>query len=148
MKFLTEESPAKVMALLGVTLTSMAFLFGVSVSNANFQKTEVALSNPFDPSNVVAVLDNATNAYSKFVAANFTQPLKSDLAFYRDTGHWIIDNSDQQILAMTGLSSLAVYHDPQAPEVAGAYTDVASSDYQSISQGYEPIGLFQVLGVQ
>lgn len=149
MKFLTEESPAKVISLLGVALTSMAFLFGVTLTNANFQGTETAVVSPFDPSNVVAMMDNASAGYSNFLQANLFRPAESDFAYLQDTGRWIIGNSDQQILAYTGLSSLAQVDEPAAGQVAGAYTDVASSQqYQPADNSYGSIGLFQFLGIQ
>lgn len=122
---MTEETPAKVMTLLGVALSSMFFLFVVTFTNASFQQTETSFPNPFAPEKVMAALDGAANSYSNFVAANLTRPLMSDLAFYKANVDWVIDNSDQQILALAGLQPLADANYNQrsyAPQVAGAYT--------------------------
>lgn len=121
---MTEETPAKVMTLLGVALSSMFFLFAVTITNASFQQTETSFPDPFAPEKIVAVLDNTANSYSNFIAANLTQPLQSDLAFYKANFDWVIDNSDEQILAIVGLQQLADvnYNQPSAaPQVAGTY---------------------------
>src|SRR5882724_8761398 len=79
--FLTEETPAKVIGLLSVALTSMFFLFVVTASNADFSGAK----NPFpqgpSPANVVAVLDVASNSYSNFLNANLISPVGQQVAF-------------------------------------------------------------------
>ncbi len=127
MKFLTEETPAKVMSLAGVALFSMFFLLGASASNASFAGMENQLPNPFAPEKVVAVIDSAANSYSNFLAMNLFEPVKADYAMYKDNASWVMDNSSESIVAIAGLQKFvepASYQSvPQGPAVAGAYTE-------------------------
>lgn len=109
----------------------MFFLFAVAYSNANFQNTEVAFPDTFNPERVVAALDNTANAYSKVVAYDVVEPWQQSYAIMKDNVDYIIDNSDEQILALTGLSSLASVPEtnPASAQVAGAFTQQAYSDY-------------------
>ena len=148
---MTNETPGKIFALLGVALTSMAFLFVVTATNASFSGTEPGsgsqLLSMFNPDKVMAVLDNVSASYSHFLAVNLFQPARQDALALRDTGRWIIDNTDTQILAAVGLSSLAKVDDQ--PQVAGAFTQVASAHEEPVSKiSYQQIGLFQFLGIQ
>ena len=145
-KMMTEESPAKVMGLLGVSLFSLAFLFAVSMTNASFSGTPVALpdfgpqgvvamisSDPMGPQHVMPVVDEVASAYSNFVHQNLTGPVQESVAFaqanftFRDDFAWVIDNSDYAIVDMTGLQGLVPnLPSPQAHpapgSVAGAFT--------------------------
>jgi hypothetical protein len=122
---MTEETPAKVLGLLGVALTSMFFLFTVTVSNANFTQTQNAFPDPFSPAKVMAFLDNTSNSYSNFVNANLVQPAQNDYAIYQYNLKYVIDEAGPSILAYTGLSSYAentAYQAQATPQVAGAFT--------------------------
>jgi len=126
---MTKETPAKVLSLLMVSVMSLSFLFGVSVTNASFSGTEYPVSDPFAPEKVVAMLDRAAAGYDRFLAANLFQPVRSDLAFAADNIKWVIDESADPILAMTGLTDIAsvqyyqnMDYAKNAPKVAGAYT--------------------------
>lgn len=126
-----QETPERVMGLLGVALTSMFFLFAVATTNANFSNVENPFPNPFSPDKIMASLDNVSNSYSNFVA-DMSTPMVQSLAILQDNVHYIIDNSDEQILAITGLSSLAAV--PQdasfgSGHVAGASTQIVYSKY-------------------
>lgn len=127
---MTEESPQKVLSLLGVALVSMSFLFAVTITNASFTKTEMPLPDVFGPQNVVSVLDGAANDYSNFVTAYLVQPAQSDLAYFvssvNQNAAWVMDNADEKIVALARLDYLT--QQPASPEVrtpghvAGAYT--------------------------
>ena len=135
------------MGLLGVALTSMFFLFAVATTNANFSNAENPFPNPFSPDKVMASLDNVANSYSNFVA-DMSTPMVQSLAILQDNVHYIIDNSDEQILAITGLSSLAqVPQDlPANSQVAGASTQqVYSSYYPSSEGGFNIVSLFSLV---
>ena len=129
-KFMMKETPAKVMGLLGTAVVSMAFLFAVTVTDASFAGTPKAVPDPFGPSAVTSVIDQAAGSYSQFLSAYLFQPAQSDLAYFagswQDNVAWVIDNADQSIIAMTGLERLAQL--PPSPQVtrsgsvAGAYT--------------------------
>ena len=71
---MTEETPAKVLSLLGVALVSMSFMFAVTVSNASFTQVYNPMPDIFAPANVMAVLDNVSNSYSNFVYAQLVRP--------------------------------------------------------------------------
>jgi hypothetical protein len=125
------ETPERVLSLLGVALTSMFFLFAFATTNSNFSKAENPFPDTFSPEKIMASLDNVSNSYSKFIA-DMSTPMVQSLAIAQDNVHYIIDNSDEQILSLTGLSSLAqVPQDAQASNghVAGASTQVVYSKY-------------------
>lgn len=132
---LTRETPGKVLSLLGAALFSVAFLFSVSASNASFERVEVPLPNPFSGENVMAVIDNAAGAYSKFAQINFIEPLMADYKIYGDNLAYVFKESG--LAYMLGVERLAGAEDNniQAPkaQVAGAYTE--SKPYKAGSFG-------------
>ena len=136
---MTQETPAKILSLLGVAVTSMFFLFAVSVSNANFSQTERPLPQIVDSNQVVAMLDSAANGYDKFVQKNLVDPGVASYAMAQDNINYRIDNADTSILAYTGLSSLAEISPSQSTQaraqVAGAYTEVVISKYYPEQSG-------------
>ena len=140
-----EETPAKVMGLLGVSLFSLAFLFAVSLTNASFRGTETQLPSPFSPDKVVALLnhdpfgpehvmpglDKVASSYSNFVHQNVTGPAQESFAFmdysFQQNYAWVMDNSDTQIVALAGLQSLVTQPPtpmahPAPGSVAGAFS--------------------------
>jgi len=123
-EYLIEETPEKVMSWLGVALSSLFLLFMVTLTNASFSGMERPIADPFSPAKIMATVDRVSNSYSEFLNAYLFQPAAQDVAFYRDNIHWVIDNSDMQILSAVGLQSLARVDDESlsAPRVAGAYT--------------------------
>lgn len=143
---MTEETPAKVFSLLGVALTSMFFLFAVSVTNASFEKTETTFPTAFNPEVVVATLDVAANSFSKFVQTNLVEPGIQSYAIGQDNINYIIDEAAPDILAYTGLTELAEVStqtgEVYVPQVAGASTQIVESKYYP-AQG--DVGLFSLL---
>ena len=137
---MTEETPAKVLSLLGVSLASMFFLFAVAFTSASFEKQQFAFPDPFNPSRVLATLDQSANSYSRFVAVNMVQPAQESYAVWQDTVAYVIDNADESILAITGLTPLAEVPENQ-PKVAGAYIQAPPSEYQ-------PIEMFKIFGIR
>lgn len=120
---MTQETPAKVLSLLGVSLASMFFLFAVAFTNASFERQQIAFPDPFNSDKVMAELDSAANSYSRFVSVNLIQPGEQSYAILQDTVAYVIDNADYQILAYTGLTPLV--EPEQQPKVAGAYIQAA-----------------------
>jgi hypothetical protein len=149
---MTQETPARVFSLLGVALTSMFFLFAVTVTNANFSQTEKPFPAVFNPDNVMAVLDNVSSSYSRFVDVNLIQPAKQDYAFYADNVSYIMDEASPSILAFTGLTGLAEASsslpEQAQPQVAGAYTQSYDTGYSSIVEGFNVDTLYSVLMMQ
>jgi hypothetical protein len=132
---MTYETPGKVITLLTMAMVSMFALFVVTVTNASFSGAETPFPDPFAPQKVVALLDNVSHNYSQFLAENLFAPTKADFALYHDNASWVIDESADSVLAITGLSDLASVQYYQnldqaryTPRVAGAYTD---REYQS-----------------
>jgi len=125
-KFLTYESPAKVMSLVGVSLFSMAFLFSVASTDASFSGTYGHISDPFAVGNVVSVIDNASQSYSNFLAVNFIEPIAKDYKIYGENIAWI--SSQSGLTAFLGLEG--INNNPNrfaqggtsSGEVAGAFT--------------------------
>jgi hypothetical protein len=141
-KVLTEESPAKVMGLLGVALCSMAFMLGVSLTNASFEGTEIALADPFAPEKVVALVDNVAAGYSEFLAVNLIQPLSADYEIYADNLAWLFEESGMQYaLGLENVNTDYVAQEQQG-QVAGAYT----SNYQSSPGAVSVDTLTKLLG--
>jgi hypothetical protein len=141
-KFLTEESPAKVMSLLGVALSSMFFLFAVTVSSPGFGvQQQNPFPDPFAPAKVMAVLDNTSNSYSNFLNAYLFEPAGQQVAFLQDNASFIADNAGPQISQMLGLNRVAQAYSPGV--VAGASTQVVYSDYYPASGG--SLGVFSFL---
>lgn len=138
---MTHETPAKVMSLLGIALTSMALLFAVSATNADFSGTRVAVADPFSADKVVAVLDNTSAAYNRFLSANLFQPLGQTYALVSDNVGWISSNAHDGFVAMVGLQQPSVLPQTNAPlvgRVAGAHTS-------SVQQQSQQSGVFDVV---
>lgn len=140
---MTEETPAKVASLLGVALSSMFMLLAVSMTQASFQGTEVAMADPFSPAKVMSVLDNTSADYSMFLQRNLFTPVKNDLAFYQDTGSWIIDNSDMAIVKSLGLEKFA-QADVGEPKVAGAFIDATMPQQAYV----RPMTFLELIGLK
>jgi hypothetical protein len=125
--FLTQETPGKVMALLGASLFSMAFLFAVTISNSSMDKVYNPIPDPFSAGKVVAFLDNTSKSYSDFLAVNLFNPEKQSVALAADNINYIGDSLSDSMLAFVGgpqaLLPEPVYT-PVRPLVAGAYTSV------------------------
>jgi hypothetical protein len=90
---LTQETPGKVFALLGVAMFSMAFMLGVALSDASFEKQYAALPNPFALDNVVSSIDNAAYAYSGFLQDNLFSPLAVQMDVLKDNAGFVAENS-------------------------------------------------------
>ena len=121
---MTEETPGKILSLLGVSCTSLLFLFAVSFSNASFERTQDVFPDPFNPSNVVSALDNTAASYSHFLAVNLFAPAVAQAAIVTDTTAWIADN-----LGIEVQSSQQFAEGPSLGRVAGATTIMPESAY-------------------
>lgn len=132
MHALVDETPAKVVSLLGAALASLAFLFLVSATDAGFQGTLAQIPDPFSPQEIVAVVDNAAASYSSFLATNLIQPAQADYALAAENISWTASSAKDGALAMIGATP-ALPENP-APlanrgtgRVAGASTDKPKS---------------------
>jgi hypothetical protein len=150
-KYMMNETPAKVISLLGVALTSLAFLFAVTVTDANFSKVQVQFPDPFNPEKVMAVLDTAANSYSTFVAMNLVEPAKKDFAVAADNISWVSQNAKDGAVAMLGITqdqqpySSGVAQNGTTPQVAGAVT---TRPYRKDSGGFSINSLMAILSIQ
>jgi hypothetical protein len=108
---------------------------------------ENQVPDPFSPGKIMAVLDSVSHSYSRFVAVNVTEPAQVSFNVARDNVRWVVDNSDQQVLAYTGLSSLAQVPaapaEPARPQVAGAVT-YSPSIHDSIVSVQSLYGLLRI----
>jgi hypothetical protein len=138
---MTQETPAKVLSLLGISLVSMAFMFAVTISNASFTQVYNPVPDIFGPSKVVAALDNVSNSYSNFVYAQFVRPEAPEYAMAADNLAFIGQNAGSQISNFLGLGQQNVYAD--RPEVAGESTEIVTSNLYPSSGG--GMGLFSLL---
>ncbi len=145
-KLMTQETPAKVMGLLAVALSSMFFLLAVTVTNANFTQTQNTFPDPFGPAKVMAMVDNVSNGYSNFLSTNLFEPAQNSYAIYQYNLKYIIDNAGPSIVAITGLQSVAYnsYAAP-TPQVLGASTQSANSYYSSSGGGFSIDSLYALL---
>ena len=138
---MTHETPAKVLSLLGVALVSMSFMFAVTVSNASFTQVYNPIPDILGPAKVMAVLDNVSNSYSKFVYAQLVRPEAPGYAMAADNLAYIGQEAGSQISGYLGLGAQSVYS--LRPQVAGASTRVIVSKYYPSSGG--GTGLFSLL---
>lgn len=90
---LTEETPGKVMGLLGAALFSLALMLGVSMSDMSFNKMYSPIPDPFGPSSVISAFDHFSAGYSSLVNENFLQPLAQDYKVYADNLGFIAQES-------------------------------------------------------
>jgi len=139
---MTEETPVKVLSLLGVALVSMSFMFAVTVSNASFTQVYNPVPDIFAPAKVMAVLDNVSNSYSNFVYAQLVRPEAPEYAMAADNLAYIGQEAVPQISNYLGLDTQKVY--AIRPQVAGASTEVIISKYYPATSG-GGLGLFSLL---
>jgi hypothetical protein len=124
-EFLHEETPSKVLSLLGVAMFSLAFMFTVSVSEASFSQTYVSLPDPFGPESVVATVDHTAAGYTSFLNAYLLEPTKQDLSQATEGLAWIWDNSKEDVVVALGLDGVTGVYKDTTGTVAGAYTSIA-----------------------
>ena len=142
--FFVQETPGKVMSLLGAAMFSMFLLFGVSLTNANFVNTENSMPDVFAPTNVVSFIDQVSADYSQFVYT-LAAPAEQSYALAADNLSFIIDEASPSILAYTGLTELADIDRVNSvlPQVAGAYTEQVSyasaNDSLSVDKLYDTL---------
>ncbi len=139
---MTEETPAKVLSLLGVALVSMSFMFAITVSNASFTQVYSPIPDTLGPAKVMAVLDKVSNSYSKFVYAQLIRPEAPGYALAADNLAFIGQGAGSQISNYLGLGTQNVY--TARPQVAGASTEVIISKYYPAASG-GGLGLFSLL---
>ena len=123
--FLTEETPGKVMGLVGASLFSLALMLGVSMTDASFSGTQMALVDPFAPEKIMAVVDTAAASYSNLLTINFIQPLVADYKIYGENLSWLAEESG--IAYAMGFESVDSQNASVAlvslePRVAGVYS--------------------------
>lgn len=122
--FLTDETPGKVLGLLGASLVSLSFLFAVSMSNASFSAVYNPLPDPLAPQNVMAVLDNVSHDYAMFINTNLTVPAQQSYALAADNIAFIGQNASYEVASYFGQQDGLF---TVKPMVAGAYTQVSNS---------------------
>ncbi len=106
-EFLNQETPGKVFALLGTSLLTLAFLFGVSLADASFAGASKPLPDLFGPAKVMAVLDTASNSYSKFVASYIVKPGAQDYGVAADNLSWVFGNAGEELGRLLSVRSAA-----------------------------------------
>jgi hypothetical protein len=124
-EFLHEETPGKILSLLGAAMFSLAFLFTVSVSEASFSGSYVSLPDPFGPESVVATIDHAAAGYSDFLYAAVLNPTEQDLNEAVDAVAWIWEESRDEVVVALGLDGVRGVYQDTTGAVAGAYTSIA-----------------------
>lgn len=139
-KMMTQETPVKVLSLLGIAMLSMFFMTAVSLSNVTWSgNSGSSLADPFSPKNVVAFIDQTAWVYSDAANTFLINPAKQDFAFVPENLAWISDNAQLMIAVAVGLEEplpqLAnnVSVDPMG-QVAGATiysTQYIDNSYQS-----------------
>ena len=117
---LTQETPGKVMGLLGAAMFSLAFMLSVSLSNASFSGMQQPLPDTFSMENVSTAVDFAAAGYSHFLAVNLFDPARQTYAIYSDNIGWVADNSG--INYALGLDSQSQNKTVSLERVAGATT--------------------------
>jgi len=126
-QILTQETPGKVMGLMGVALFSLAFLFAVSATDASFSGTTAPVYNPFSTENIVSVLDETAASYTQFMEKNFIQPLMADYSVYGENLSFLFKESG--LAYALGVEGLTLETHASEGQVAGAY--IASPEYRA-----------------
>ena len=139
---MTQETPAKVLSLLGVALVSMSFMFAVTLSNASFTQVYNPIPDIFSPAKVMAVLDNVSNSYSNFVYDQLVKPEAPGYALAADNLAFIGQGAGHQVSNYLGLGAQNAHVLRQ--QVAGASTKVIVSKYYPATSG-GGLGLFSLL---
>jgi hypothetical protein len=118
-----EETPTKVVSLLGVALTSMALLFMVSTTDASFMGTQAPVPDPFSSDKVVAVVDYAAAGYNSFLQENLFAPAQESYALASDNISWLASNAHDGLVASLGIPQVSTeVAQVQTPgRVAGAH---------------------------
>ena len=124
---MTQETPGKIMGLMGVALFSLAFLFAVSSTDASFAGTKTAVYDPFSEQSILAALDSTAASYSNFLNANFVAPLMADYQVYGDNLSFAFKESG--LAYALGVEGLMQETHASEGQVAGAY--IASPEYAS-----------------
>ncbi len=122
-KFLTQETPAKVMSLLSLSLASMFFLFAVTLSNASFSQVQNPLPDPFAATNITRVLDVASNSYSNFLYANLINPTQAEYAFVAGNVAYVGQNAGYEIAEL----SSPIYASASQGQAAGAAAELVAT---------------------
>ena len=147
MKFLTQETPAKVMSLLGVALASLAFLAAVTVTDSSFSGSRTHLADPFNATNMTEAVGAVADSYSNYITAVLINPGKADFALAADNVSWLMSNAKDGLVAMLNLQDAGqpstVAQSQPTGEVAGAVTTQPYQPHQS-----SDIGLFSILGIE
>ena len=126
---MTQETPAKVMGLLGVALVSMSFMFAVTVSQASFSQVYNPVPDVLAPANIMAALDNVSHDYAMFVQTQLVAPGQQSYELAASNLAYIGQNATFEVAQATGLNNLL----PQdssvmlVPRVAGAYVRAITS---------------------
>ncbi len=139
---MTQETPAKVISLLGVALVSLSFMFAITLSNASFTQVYNPIPDIFGPAKTMAVLDNVSSSYSNFVYAQLVRPESPEFAMAADNLAYIGQEAGSQISNYLGLNSQSVYS--LRPQVAGASTQIVISKYYPATSG-GGLGIFSLL---
>ncbi len=124
---LLEETPTKVMTLLGVALTSLVMLFVFTATDASFSGSQTSVYDPVSLDKVVSVIDNTALGYSNFLQANLIKPMGEQLAMVTDNVSWVTDNAQDGLYSMLGVPNNSSDDSVAAPAsytgtVAGAHT--------------------------
>ncbi len=122
-----EETPTKVMSLLGVALASMVMLFMFTATDATFSGSQMSVADPFALDKVVSTIDYASAGYSNFLQANLILPVQDQYAMVSDNVSWIASNAQDGLYAMLGVPQQSddqtqMAELPTAGQVAGAHT--------------------------
>jgi hypothetical protein len=140
---MTQETPIKVLSLLGVALVSMAFTFAVTVSNASFTQVYNPIPQGPSPANVMAVLDNVSSSYSNIVYAQLVKPEAPGFAMAGDNLAFAVQGAGSQVANFLGLGPSSEVYSAR-PQVAGASTKIVVSKYYPATSG-GGLGLFSLL---
>lgn len=129
--FLTQESHGKVFGLLGIAMFSMAFMFGVSVTDASFGGTAVAVHDAFGTEQIMAQVDVASNSYSNFLAANLINPLQENYSVMADNTSWVLSNSKEELASMMGVDLSGMKKSVASNSASGKVAGASTSQYAS-----------------
>lgn len=131
---LTNETPGKVLGLLGLSLFTMAFMFSVSITEASFAGTRNPLPEPISSAKAMAVIDNAAASYSQFLTVNFIEPVSEDYKIYGENLSFAFKESG--LAYALGVENL-LYGSSSSEEGQVAGANIVNPEYAQSGSGID-----------
>lgn len=131
---LTNETPGKVLSLLGLSLFTIAFMFSVSITEASFAGTNQPLPEPISSAKAMSVVDHVAASYSNFLTVNFIAPVSADYQLYGENISFAFKESG--LAYALGVENL-VYGESSHTQGQVAGASIVNPEYTQAGAGVE-----------